>query len=100
MTTELGLLPQSFYEKSRFEEPGKRCRNAITNYCERKNSIRIMSCTDDHISVRDFLRVAENTMKIKYLELSGKEDTENGFLFREGPRDSGISSQRYKKTEK
>lgn len=85
----LGPLPQSFYEKSRFNESSQTCRHKVTNYCEREYTPRVMYCAREDITIEDYFKINENVIKAKYLILCGKEEQENGYLFREGPRDSG-----------
>ncbi|KAK6644333.1 hypothetical protein RUM43_000600 [Polyplax serrata] len=86
MTVEFGSLPQSFYAESRFNEIGGHCRNKLTDYCEREHVMRVMACRNDNQKLSDLLRAVKNTMKMKYLHVCGREEEENGFLMREGPR--------------
>ena len=90
LTSELqiGYLLPAFYKKSNFNESGKRCRNHLDGFCDNVHVQRVMICSNTKINLKNFLTVNENAMKVKYRQVCSS-DEENGFLFIEGPHDSG-----------
>lgn len=87
----LGDLPARFYYNSRFNVSSPTCRGKTMDYCKREHDLRAISCSDEDKTITRFLEINEEVMRLKHLLLAGteKEEGENGYLFREGPRDSG-----------
>lgn len=87
----MGELPKEFYNNSIFNATSPFCKGKMFDYCTRKTSYRAISCSDEDVTISNFLKIHEDVAKLKHLIFAGKEaqEDENGYLFREGPRDSG-----------
>lgn len=91
-TSELNLgdLPPRFYYNSRFNVSSRTCHGKMMDYCKREHELRAIACTDEDKTVTRFLEINEEVMRMKHLLLAGEEkEVENGYFFREGPRESG-----------
>ncbi|KAL0271787.1 UNVERIFIED_CONTAM: hypothetical protein PYX00_008780 [Menopon gallinae] len=89
---KMGDLPHEFYNNSLFNVTSPFCEGKIFDYCTRKTAFRAISCSDEEATISQFIKIHEDVAKLKHLIVAGKEtqEDENGYLFREGPRDSVI----------